>query len=85
MATTTESKSRETNHPKVRMPVELRDRIDAERARLEKNYVEGRCELPDGVEPENIPRWAVILKALDELEGHRERRRTSRRNTKTAK
>jgi uncharacterized Zn finger protein (UPF0148 family) len=80
-----ENKSRDANHPKVRMPVELRDRLDRMTEELRQNYYAGRCDVPAGVDPDNIPRWAVIVKALDELEGHRERSRKSRKNTKTAK
>jgi len=75
-----ESAARETANPKVRMPVEVRNRIDRLTADLVANYEAGRCELPEGVDCDNIPRWAVLVKALDELESHRERSRNRKSN-----
>jgi MoxR-like ATPase len=80
-----ENKSRDAANPKIRVPAELRDRIDGLADELRESYSAGRCELPAGVDPDNIPRWAIILKALDELEGHRARSRKSRSNKKTPK
>lgn len=84
-ATTNESKVREANNPKIRIPDYLKTRIDRLSEELRESYMAGRVDLPAGINPETIPRWAVIVKALDELEAHRARAKKSRRNSKTAK
>jgi hypothetical protein len=70
------------NSPLIRVPAEIKARLEAERAKLEELYSAGRVELPAGVDCENIPMWAVIAKALDELQAHRDRAKKCRKNGK---
>tara|TARA_R110000824_G_scaffold741_6_gene4615 strand:+ start:3962 stop:4297 length:336 start_codon:yes stop_codon:yes gene_type:complete len=72
----------------VRIPRELKDRIDALRDEFEESAGAGRMDLPDHVcenSTERLPIWFVIEKALNELEDHRARSRKTRKNSKTTK
>ncbi len=87
---TTRARERRKNSKtaQVRIPRELKARIDALRDQFETSAVEGRMELPGHVgdnSTERLPIWFVIEKALDELEDHRARSRKTRKNSKTAK
>lgn len=83
---TTRARERRKNQKtaQVRLPRDLKDRIDALRDEMQESYEAGRMTVDANVDPEHLPIWFVIEKALDELEGHRERSRKSRTNKKTA-
>jgi hypothetical protein len=69
--------------PMMRIPAELKNRIERLRGEFQESYEAGRHEPKTDVDSERLPAWYVIQLALDELEGHRARSRKSRNNSKT--
>jgi len=84
-ATRRRERRKNEKRAQIAIPRRLKDRIDILRDQFQESYEAGRIELPAGVDPERLPISYVIEKALDELEGHRERSKKSRSNRKTAK
>lgn len=86
----TRRKNRRRNSTHIRIPKRLKARLARLRDDIQKKYVGGQVKLPGHVNPEYVPEWYVIEKALDELEDHRvrsarSRGRNARRDTVVAK
>jgi len=83
------SKTSNKNRVMVSIPRQLKERLDRLAGEINESYELGRgyqdlVIADQGSRGTWIPLHAVISRALDELEGHRERsRKSSNRNTKT--
>ena len=56
----------------IRVPTDLKDRLDRLRDAIQLAYTEGRVKLPNHL-AEYIPVWYVIQDTLDEVEARRVR------------
>jgi hypothetical protein len=65
----------------IRIPVELRDELEALSRELMDGYQEGRQGLP-GRHAESVPWYHVIERALADYKAHRERGRRSKKTVK---
>jgi hypothetical protein len=84
--TTTQARDSRKNKrsPMIRVPEAMKARIEKIRDEMVASYEAGRGDLPSDVDCDNVPLWAAIAKALDELDDHKRRSRKSRKNSKTA-
>lgn len=62
----------------IRVPVEIAQRLDRLGAEFEEAHVLGHMHLPNAF-AEKVPKYYVIERGLNELEGHRAR--SSRRSS----
>ena len=77
------------NSVMVRIPVELKERLDALCAQVNESYESGRMKkevklTEQGSKGTWIPMHEIIRLALDEMEDHKARSRKSRKSAKPA-
>ena len=69
------------NRTHIKIPVELKARLDCEAAKRERLAADGVIQVPDGVDLDRgFPLWLVISQLLDDKEAHRARSNRKRRS-----